>query len=191
MPTYTEVRKRYSEYLQEAYLHAKKLKTGISSSFDCSHIDRQTLETWETTWKPCITPGMPGGWDWTGLWQKYKRKTAKYFDLAIWSSQTLCGLAIGKPSRSNSHCTIYNIEGNPEAHPLKGLIIPLVIDVSESYTAIIGGYSVRFADPDMQLKEYYERLGFKLCLHRKAKVRYKRNEVDYIYDGESYYERRL
>ena len=83
------------------------------------------------------------------------------------------------------------MEGFYGDHPLKGLILPLVFRVVGSYTGIIGGNSVRFMDPDMNLQGYYERLGFKLCLHRKAKVRYKRNETDYIYDGESYYERRL
>lgn len=119
---------------------------------------------------------------------KYKKNTAKYFNVSVWSGKTLCGLAIGKPSRTNCHCSLCFIEGAPFNHPLKRLITPLVIDVLKAYTLIIGGDEIRVTNPDMRLKDHYEKFGFKLFEHRKVKVRRQRNEEMQVYDGETYYE---
>ncbi len=186
---YVEARRKYSSFLTIAYQYVKELNIkAIPRSFELRHIDERALDIWERIWKSHYKKGSPGGWNWRELLRRYRKETAKYVDLAIWSDLQLCGLAIGKLSKSNSHCSIYYVEGCPITHPLKRYILPLTIDFAESVAILVGGNSIRFVNPDENLFAHYEKFGLKLKLNRKAIVRRKRGEFLWRKEGESYYE---
>jgi len=52
-------------------------------------------------------------WPWPRMAAEWRRSWPERFELAIWSGDILCGLALVRPSRGPSHMSLYYIEGNP------------------------------------------------------------------------------
>jgi hypothetical protein len=67
------------------------------------------------------------GWNWRELrddcFSNYKR-----FDLAIWYGGSLCGLALGRPTKSKLALKIELVEGKPGRHILKGSVAFCVLE---------------------------------------------------------------
>jgi len=189
MGQYEAITRKYSFSLRDAFKVTKESYARYlpDTDFDFDFIDENALDFWERNWIPNRRSDR-GNFPWQTINAKYRRKTAKYFNLSIWSDEMLCGLAIGKPSRKNRCCNLYYIEGAPMNHPLKRHIIPLCLDVFEKYAFIIsnGDITVRLMDPVSDLIPFYEKLGYKTVLSGKVKRRKEMREDNYIKDGELY-----
>lgn len=148
-------------------------------------IDALAIEAWRDTWQRGHALGY-GGWDWSGLVAPVWRRPTGFY-LAVWSGETLCGLAVGRTSRRRRSgqrhtLSVHFLEGNPDTrHPLRGRIAPLALAAAESYAALIGAQRLRLIDPLPGVLRTYQRLGFSLA--RKSGARLcleKRVEIDEI-----------
>lgn len=93
------------------------------------------------------------GWEWRRVINRYP---ANRFDLAIWSGETLCGLAYG-PAKAE-WVGIEYLEGNPDPkHPLRGQIIQIAVDVLEAQALAADAMEMRLLRPFPELIEIYER----------------------------------
>jgi hypothetical protein len=126
-------------------------------------IDRRALHCWEQEWRPATRQDQPWSeWDWRAGVQRWTRCIDR-FEVAIWSGEQLCGLAIGKPSDRRQNLSIYAVQGSPvENHPLRGKVLPIVIDVAGAYGTALGCKELRFVNPLPGMIRVYERLGFEL-----------------------------
>jgi hypothetical protein len=100
----------------------------------------------------------------------YRRSEPSRFELALWSDETLCGLAVGKVRLG--YCGVNFLEGSPiPGHPLKGLVIPAVLTCLTAYAKALGKREIRIFDPLPEMMSRYEALGFVLAT-LKDKSRY-------------------
>jgi hypothetical protein len=120
MATYRRDREtyRYAQSRAKAFATAEALyESASSSAFSLRGIDSHALFAWRTRWP--AHQGLDrdmGRWDWEMLAASYHRRPSA-FHLAIWSGNELCGLAVGRPSRSRRRLTVEYMEGSPNPIP--------------------------------------------------------------------------
>lgn len=129
-----------------------------------SRIDDLALTAWSNTWKPNSDREPPnGGWSWIEK-KQYNNKQhpeMRRFDVAIWSQDDLCGLALGHLSRDSTHNAIYLIEGCPvQTHPLKGHILNIILTTGIEYAKLMRKKYLRLIDLVQGLIERYKQEGF-------------------------------
>jgi hypothetical protein len=155
---------QFANVRRQSYLRARaELQTDLPAPVRLASVNADTLAAWEKQWPP-HQPDVPirGGWDWTSVGSSYLQ-IPDAFHLAIWSDSTLCGLAVGTPTRARQSLVIDCFEGSPDSkHPLKGFILPLVLMVGDAYAAALGATRLRLRLPDKTLIPTYEALGFEL-----------------------------
>jgi hypothetical protein len=132
--------------------------------------DAAAESAWHSDWQGRRHPSGNGGWNWPELVRsRWKRPSA--FRLAIWSGSTLCGLAIGHPSKTSpaggrKTLSVDLIEGAPFAHPLQRSIKLLTIMYATAYGRLLGSSRVRLMNPLPGVIDSYAALGFSIILHR-------------------------
>ncbi len=126
-----------------------------------TEIDGHAISAWKAAWKGHANRRV--AWDWSAerrAWQT----TLSRFEVAVWSGSTLCGLAIGAPSKGKEHLTIGLLEGAPDPkHPLKGEVLLCLIEAALSYAAGLGCKELRLDRPLPAVVSRYQRMGFKLA----------------------------
>jgi hypothetical protein len=164
----------YRQLLSEVHALAKvRLPTLLAAQLTAlTRIDAVTLEAWERQWLPEMPPGEEwSDWNWKGGMARRRPKRHKRFEVAIWSDEHLCGLALGAPSLRRRNLTIRVVQGSPLAnHPLKGKILPIVIELASMYGAALDCQELRFSNPLTGMIPVYERVGFRLVRERKGVV---------------------
>lgn len=101
-------------------------------------------------------------WPWERIVDDARKNEPDRFEVAVWSGETLCGLAIGW-SR-NEFCRVDYLEGAPTpSHPLKGHVAMIVIGAAVAYATALGRGEVRLVDPIPAVVPCYEALGFALA----------------------------
>jgi hypothetical protein len=116
-----------------------------------------------------------GGWPWDELISQYARNPAD-FRLAIWSDQTLCGLAVGattdrrRDGRRNA-VKVEWVEGNPDPHhPLKGTILEFALTAADYFADAVAADFVKVVTPARRLMDRYEAMGFVLASGNRKPV---------------------
>lgn len=124
-------------------------------------INLTALRAWARQWQPLFDGSRdPGEWDWETLASSYLRRPDA-FQVAIWSAEKLCGLALGRPSNSHRELAVHFIEGSPDPdHPLKGSILMLSVAAADAYAAALGADWLLIDSPAAGLLSKYSELGF-------------------------------
>lgn len=91
--------------------------------------------------------------------------------MAIWNGSLLCGLIVGKASRSRtgseSNVTVSFVQGAPQQiNRLKGLIMPIALDATEAYATILDRPVIYIKNPVAEVMGYYEDFNFKVARRR-------------------------
>ncbi len=72
------------------------------------------LDAWRRQWAG--HPARSVAWPWDAMVSDYRRHHPSRFELAVWSGDVLCGLAVGRTG--NAYCSVEYLEGSPVAgHP--------------------------------------------------------------------------
>ena len=91
-----------------------------------------------------------------------RRSEPDRFEVAVWSSDTLCGLAIGRTR--TEFCRVDYLEGSPMPdHPLRGKVAIIVSGAAVAYATALGKREVRLMDPIPAVVPHYVDLGFTLA----------------------------
>jgi len=123
---------------------------------------------WHSEWQGRHHVRGSGGWNWPEIVRsRWKRPSA--FRLAIWSGSTLCGLAIGHPSKTSpagrrQTMSVNLIEGAPFVHPLRGFIKLLAVTYATEYGRLLGSTRVRLIEPLPSVIPSYTKLGFSIII---------------------------
>nr|WP_281722282.1 hypothetical protein [Nitrosomonas nitrosa] len=137
-------------------------------------IDDAALAFVDHYWRAGGVSHPDGGFPWRAITEQF-HSTPRRFEIAIWSGNTLCGMAFGLPSRGADNVTIRFIErywfsGNP----LIGWIAPIVIDAADNYAKLLGKQWVKLKNPIIGAIPYYVALGFELAEPRLGATYYRR-----------------
>ena len=153
---------RYDAMREAALLDAAaRLRSPGAAAVELTTINPAVLHAWEHQW--IARQGQPGGWNWRDQTRRLQ-PTLNRFEVAIWSGPTLCGLAIGKPSRGASHLAVQLLEGSPNTgHPLRGRIAECVTVAAASYARLLGKAQIRLIRPLPGALPIYRRLGFEIA----------------------------
>jgi hypothetical protein len=165
---YQKALQRYTRLRRLAYEAVERLgdsrgATGIR----LTDIDSHALDAWRSTWIHAHPLGY-GGWDWDGLVARVCTRPSA-FQVAIWSGEELCGLAVGRvsrrrPSGRRHTVSVHYLEGSPDrGHPLRGRVAEVAIAAADAYGVILGARRVRLIDPLPGVFRTYERLGFSIA----------------------------
>lgn len=117
-------------------------------------IDAPCLDVWRRSWRH-------KEFDWDENAAHFKREVDR-FELAIWSGEQLCGLAIGRVSRGPDNVTIHFLERRSGDTPLKGRIALLATETADRYAKILNKQRVKLKDPLPDAIVTYQRLNFVL-----------------------------
>lgn len=165
---------RYSGYRDAVYHHVYENWTPVVKSLGVDlrlfPIDENALQHAEETWAAIKVPGRPEPFRWRDI-LKSERRTPRRFEMAVWNGSLLCGLTIGKASRSmngsDSNVTITFLQGAPAPiNKLRGYIAPIAIDAAEAYARILGRPMVFIKDPLPEVRSYYEKFDFTVAKRR-------------------------
>ena len=145
----------------------QRLAPIIPELTNLTFIEADTLRAWREQWRPHLSTEFQH-WDWEIELQsrKWTRFTTarRRFDVAIWSGDRLCGLALGRLSLRKQNLSICLLQGCPiDWHPLKGKILPIVADVGSMYGTAVGCEEFRFLQPLPGMIRIYGKLGFQLA----------------------------
>lgn len=114
-----------------------------------------------------------GGWDWDSWTSYFKSRHKKFFDVAIWHGNELCGLVLGRLSRNNVKVRLELIEGSSvSGHPLKGDVVYIGLSAIEAFGAVVGAEESLIIDPVEGVIPAYNSLGYQLRFGGKRIGRY-------------------
>lgn len=139
----------------------EKLKKGVM----ITRIDEKSLIAWKETWDVINKRQPPnGGWDWEYKNSSFNKNYGKYLiGIAVWSDDSLCGLALCTRSKGNEVLSIHYIEGSPnESHHLRGNVFTIINSVLLEYATLIKAKTIRIIDPVDNLVDFYKSFGYKL-----------------------------
>jgi hypothetical protein len=124
-------------------------------------IDRSALEFYNSAWAHNSTRSVD--WPWPEIYEHYRRNYPERFEAALWSGNTLCGLAIGRLNNARDTVTLYFMEGCPDVtHPLKGTVHKAVLEAIFAFGVAAQATRIRINDPMPGAIPLYEGLGFSL-----------------------------
>lgn len=119
------------------------------------------LDAWHAQW--AAHPARQVAWPWEVMAPDQRRRLPTRFELALWSGDVLCGLAIGRVG--SSYCSVEYLEGSPVAgHPLRGQVIPAALTALLAYAKVLGKAEMRLVEPLDELVPLYEARGFLLVV---------------------------
>jgi len=122
-----------------------------------------------------LAPTARAGWSWRREVLKFRRRPRRV-EVAMWHTQTLCGLALGRISDKCVIATIHYIESNPEGNPLAGAVVPYITRYLQVLAYGLGCKEVSIEQPVEALVPYYTSMGFtKLVTKGKRVIRQKMN----------------
>jgi len=163
---YTAIRISAFRAVISQILHQPLISPEIKDGLKFSLIQQDELLYYDRHWKDC--PSRKANWDWRSLSEKNKKHPDR-FEIAVWFGNTLCGLAIGTPSKSRSHLSLHYIEAYPvPQHPLRGWILPLVYDTATAYGLALGCQQLHLIEPLPAMIPRYVALGFRLETPKKG-----------------------
>lgn len=117
------------------------------------------LDAWRLHW--ARHPARQVAWPWDVMVPAHRRRHPTRFELAVWSGDALCGLAIGRAGVT--HCSLEYLEGSPiPDHPLRRQVIPAALATLLAYATVLGKSEMRLVEPLDALVPAYEARGFML-----------------------------
>jgi hypothetical protein len=182
--SFQRAKQQYARLRRSAYALAREdaLASGFADArLRLTGCDQAALSVWRATWAAPHPSGW-GNWNWEPLLRSaWKQPSA--FHLAIWSGETLCGLAVGRVSDRDQTGTrnalsLHFIESAPDRnHPLRGSIASLATRAAQHYGHALQVRWLRLVDPLPGLIERYERLGFTV-VRGKSRVLYCERRIE-------------
>lgn len=141
---YTAAASDLKSKLESGYFDVNGGKFG-GTPFSFSMIDQNVLDTWRMYWSGHSQ--RLNDWDWVE-YQRHYRNSPSRFELAVWSSSQLCGMALGKPSSGRENLSVVILEGSPNRlHPLKGIMRHFLIETAQFYAVTLQCRYLYLLDP--------------------------------------------
>jgi len=181
---YQEAEYKYNQIRNKVF---QKVETELMEKFQkniqLTPITTNALKIWQKEWYPSLAERKHFTeeelyWNWIKT-QREMSKVPNRFEVAIWSKNILCALAIGKPSKGTTHNAIYIWQSSPFQHPLEGKIITITLKTGMAYAKALGKRHLVLIKPLKHLVKIYERHGFIFKTAKHYPKHYCIKEVSY------------
>ena len=118
------------------------------------------LEAYQQQWEG--HPNRRYSWPWPGIVSGIRRDEPSRFEVAVWSNDVLCGLAVGRTRMD--YCRVDYLEASPDPdHPLKGRVAIVASGAAIAYATALRKNEVRLMNPLPTVVPHYLALGFALA----------------------------
>lgn len=160
MAKHKELRRLTRELLQEEALRAFRVRV------DVHPIDDDACASIRTRWTPT---GRKVAFPWEErILPTLHKSHPRRLDLALWCLGHLCGVAVVRLADCKAWLSITHIEGSPDpSHPLKSLVVPLVLAGADLYGTLIQAHDdagrrpvVRIMNPLKESINWYASCGY-------------------------------
>ena len=142
--------RRYGELRRLTYRKAEHALAAAGITAELRGIDNSALDA------SALWDDRRVAWPWPSMADSFRRGHPDRFELAIWCQNALCGLALGRPSPSTSHLSLYYMEGNPDlAHPLCKKVTAVTLTALNAYAVALRKQELRLVEPLPQLIPFY------------------------------------
>lgn len=125
------------------------------------HIDAEALQQakiWEAR-RQGLGNAVP--WSFANGYQDWSARRPDRLDVATWNKTTLCGLAIGIPTKTGKSMRLDVIEANPDKTVLSGQVFNIAMTAFEAYADAIGANQIKIMRPvNQKLISLYQQKGF-------------------------------
>lgn len=100
-------------------------------------------------------------WDWLEGYSYFKFRYPKRFEMAIWETQKLIGLSLGRPTYEASSLRLDFVEASPLDLGERPAIIEYVLLGYDIYARMINAKQIRIMNPvNKTVLAYYEKFGY-------------------------------
>ncbi|MDP5150606.1 hypothetical protein [Rheinheimera baltica] len=100
-------------------------------------------------------------WSFANGYQDWSARRPDRLDVATWNKTTLCGLAIGIPTKTGKSMRLDVIEANPDKTVLSGQVFNIAMTAFEAYADAIGANQIKIMRPvNQKLISLYQQKGF-------------------------------
>lgn len=137
------------------------LPSSLKDVVSLRHIDAEALlqaKIWEAR-RHGLGNTVP--WSFSNDYQEWSARHPARLDVATWNHTTLCGLAIGIPTKTGKSMRLDVIEANPDKTLLSGHVFNIAITAFEAYADAIGATQIKIMRPlNQKLISLYQQKGF-------------------------------
>jgi len=159
LATHIDAERRY-EKLRIMALKATEdvLKEQNIENITLSTINSNALQA-SRAWKQSTKRRVD--WDWLEGHSVYRHRYPKRFEIALWLSNQLIGLSMGKPTYGGSGLRLDLVEAAPTDIVDRPGIFEMVILAYGVYARLINAKQIRIMHPiNEQVKNYYQSFGY-------------------------------
>jgi len=160
LATHFDAERRYSIIRKEALKAATEiLMSGEGPRIIMTEISANALNAskeWSTS-KTRIK-----NWDWVEGYSVFKFRYPKRFEMALWESEKLIGLSMGRPTYQGTALRLDVVEASPTDLGDRPAIFDSVLLGYGIYARLINAKQIRIMNPvNEQVKSYYEKYSYK------------------------------
>lgn len=159
---------KYQSFRAHAIAAAQAaLPQSFQDSVSLRNIDTEALQQariWEAR-RQILGTTVP--WSFTRSYPAWSASHPNRLDVATWSRATLCGLAIGIPTKTGKSMRLDVIEANPDKTLLSGQVFTVAMIAFQAYARAIGATQIKIMRPlNQKLISLYQQKGF---IYQKSK----------------------
>ena len=148
---------------------ALNLQAPIGVQFNISSWSNKAQRAFDTQWQPLE---RKLDWKWDEIFETHR--DFDKLDMAIWSGEALCGLALGLTTGAALNLRFLEGSPNPDC-PLKGRRILVALEASACYAQARGKKEIRLSPINSSLESLYrDTYGFDLEIPAKGEPYYRK-----------------
>jgi hypothetical protein len=156
LATHFDAEKRYSELRKQALSATMSV---LDNKITLSEINSNALSATRLWNKSQI---RIKDWDWFEGYSCFKFRYPKRFEMALWHSNKLIGITMGRPTFYGSAMRLDIIEASPSDLGDRPSIFESVLVAYGIYARLINAKQIRIMNPvNDAVKSYYESFGYK------------------------------
>lgn len=160
LATHFDAERRYSKIRKEALAAATEvIQSSGKTDLRLSEIDSKALSACRN-WN--FSKSRIKDWDWVEGYSVFRFRYPKRFEMALWETQKLIGLSMGRPTYQGSALRLDVVEAAPLDLGNRSSIFDSVLVAYGIYARLINAKEIRIMHPvNNEVRTYYERFGYK------------------------------
>lgn len=101
-------------------------------------------------------------WDWKDNYNIYRTRYPKRFEIAVWESNVLTAISLGRPTYNATGLRLDVVEAMPRDLGERASVFDTIILAYEVYARMINANHIRIMNPvNSTVKSFYEKYGYR------------------------------
>lgn len=160
LATHMDAERRYSIIRKEALAAATEIvQSSGKNSMRLSEIDAKALTAFRSWTESRI---RVKDWDWVEGYSSFRFRHPKRFEMALWETNNLIGLSMGRPTYRGTALRLDVVEASPLDIGERPSIFDSVLVAYGIYARLINAKQIRIMHPvNKQVISYYEKFSYR------------------------------